>query len=123
MGPEHSDLADILNGLGHVLNKKSQYAKAEEHLLRALDICEKNTGVNPYAMADSFHNLGALYFRGLGKNEKAEEYFKRALELEEEVYGEGSEELKETIGDYADLLRALGRDDEAEALESRSKKN
>lgn len=123
LGPEHSDLADILNGLGHVLNKKLQYAKAEEHLLRALDICEKNPGVNPYAMADSLHNLGALYFRGLGENEKAEVYFKRALALEEEVYGEDSEEMKETIGDYADLLRVLGRTDEAEALESQNKKN
>jgi tetratricopeptide (TPR) repeat protein len=100
-----------------------QYAKAEELLLRALDICEKNPGVNPYALADSLHNLGAVYFRGLEENKKAEAYFKRALEIEEEVYGKDSEEMKETIGDYAELLRALGRAEEAKALESQNKKN
>jgi tetratricopeptide (TPR) repeat protein len=122
LGSEHSELADILNGLGHVLNKMRQYAKAEKHFLSALDICEKNPGVNPYALATVLHNLGAVYFRGLGENEKAEAYFKRAIEIGKEVYGEDSEEIKETIGDYADLLRALGREDEAVQLESRMKK-
>ena len=116
-GPEHSDLADILNGLGHVLDKMRQFPGAEKYFLRALDICEKNPGVNPYALADALHNLGAVYFRGLGANEKAEGYFKRALEIEKEVYGEDSEEMKETIENYAELLRVLGREEEAETLE------
>ncbi|MGD8537776.1 MAG: serine/threonine-protein kinase [Candidatus Aminicenantes bacterium] len=122
-GLKHPNLAEILNGLGHVLNKMHQYGRAEKHLLRALDICEKNPGSNPYALADSLHNLGALYFRGLGEKEKAEDYYKRALELEEEVYGKDSREIKETIGDYADLLRELGRADEAKTLESRGQQN
>jgi tetratricopeptide (TPR) repeat protein len=122
LGPEHSELADVLNGLGHVLGKKLQYADAEKHFLRALDICEKNPGQNPYALADALHNLGSVYFRGLDENVKAEAYFKRALELEKEVFGEGSVEMMETIENYAELLRVLGRDAEAEALESRYKK-
>ncbi len=123
LGSEHSELADILNGLGHVLNLNLQYTKAEVHFLRALEICEKNPGANPYALATALHNLGAVYFRGLRENEKSEMYYKRAIEIGKEVYGEHSEEMKETIGDYAELLRALGRADEAEALESRHKKN
>lgn len=123
MGSEYSKLTGPLNGLGHIYDKWAQYEKAEQYFLRALNICEKNPGVDPYSMADSLHNLGALYFRGLGENEKAEVYFKRALELEKEIYGADSNEMKETIGDYADLLRVLGRADEAEALESRNKKN
>ena len=123
LGPEHSDLADILTGLGHVLNKQQQYAKAEVHFLRALDICEKNPGANPYALATVLHNLGAVYFRGLGENEKAEAYYKRAIEFGMDAFGEDSEEMKETVGDYAELLRALGRAAEAEALESKHKKD
>jgi tetratricopeptide (TPR) repeat protein len=74
-------------------------------------------------MATVLHNLGAVYFRGLGENEKAEGYYKRAIELGKDAYGEDSEEMKETVGDYAELLRALGRADEAEALESKHKKD
>jgi serine/threonine protein kinase/tetratricopeptide (TPR) repeat protein len=123
LGPEHSDLAGLLNGLGHVLDKMSQFTEAEKYFLRALDICEKNPDTNPYALADALHNLGSVYFRGLGENEKAEAYFKRALETEKEVYGEDSEEMRETIENYSELLRVLGRADEAEALESQHKKN
>jgi tetratricopeptide (TPR) repeat protein len=119
LGPGHSDLADILIGLGHVLDKKSQYAKAEEHFLRALDICEKNPEANLYAKANSLHNLGVVNFRGLSRYEKAESFFKRALVLQEKVYGPDSEEIKETIREYADLLRVLDREKEAEALEKR----
>ena len=121
LGPEHIDLVDVLNGLGHVLNKKSQYTQAEEHLLRALDICKKNPGVSPYAQATNLHNLGSLNFRGLSRHEKAESFFKQALVLQEKVYGPDSEEIKETIMEYADLLRVLGREKEAEALEKELK--
>jgi len=123
LGSEHPKLCKILNGLGHIYDKWAQYDKAEQFFLRALDICKKNPEADPYSEADSLHNLGVLYFRGLGKNEKAEAYFKQALALEEEVYGEDSEEMKGTVREYADLLRMLGRDDEAEALESLNKEN
>jgi serine/threonine protein kinase/tetratricopeptide (TPR) repeat protein len=121
MGSEYYKLSRILNGLGHIYDRLAQYGEAEQYFLRALNICEKNPGKDPYVLADSLHNLGTLYFRGLGENEKAEEYFKRALELEKEVYGVDSDETKETIKDYADLLRLLGRPDEAEKLESPGK--
>lgn len=123
LGSEHPKLSKILNGLGLIYDKWAQYDKAEQFFLRALDICKKNPEADPYSEADSLHNLGVLYFRGLGKNEKAETYFKQALALEEEVYGEDSEEMKGTVREYADLLRMLGRDDEAEALESLNKEN
>jgi serine/threonine protein kinase/tetratricopeptide (TPR) repeat protein len=123
MGSEYSKLSRVLNGLGHIYDKWAQYEKAEQYFLRALDICEKNPGADAYARADSLHNLGALYFRGLGENEKAEAYFKEALEFETEVYGAESKERKETLTEYAELLRMLGRSDEAKALESRNKEN
>ena len=123
LGSEHPKLSKILNGLGHIYDKWAQYDKAEQFFLRALDICKKNPEADPYSEADSLHNLGVLYFRGLGENEKAEAYFKQALALEKEVYGEDSEEMKDTVREYADLLRMLGRDDEAEALESLNKEN
>jgi len=121
LGPEHSDLADILIGLGHVLDKKLQFAKAEEYLMRVLDICEKNPEANQDAKATSLHNLGLINFRGLSRYEKAESFFKQALVLQEKVYGPDSEEIKETIMEYADLLRVLDREKEAEALEKKLK--
>lgn len=123
MGLEYYKLSRTLNSLGHIYDRWAQYEKAEQYFLRALKICEKNPGKDQYILADTFHNLGAIYFRGLGENEKAEGYFKRALELAIEVYGADSDETKETIKDYADLLRLLGRVDEAEKLESSAKDN
>lgn len=123
LGLDHTELVDVLIGLGHVQDKMEQFAKAEKQFLRALDICEKNPDANPYALADILHNLGAVYFHGLGENEKAEGYFKRAMERGIEAYGENSEEIKETIEDFAELLRAMGKADEADALESRIEKN
>ena len=123
MGLEYYKLSRTLNGLGHIYNTWARFEEAEQYFLRALTICEKNPGKDPYILADTLHNLGELYFLGLGKHEKAEAYFKRALALEKEVYGAGSDETKETINDYAGLLRLLGRADEAVKLESEDKKD
>jgi serine/threonine protein kinase/tetratricopeptide (TPR) repeat protein len=123
MGLEYYKLSRTLNGLGHIYNKWARFEEAEQYFLRALTICEKNPGKDPYILADTLHNLGELYFLGLGEHEKAEAYFKRALALEKEVYGADSDETKETIKDYAGLLRLLGRADEAVKLESEGKKD
>jgi serine/threonine protein kinase/Tfp pilus assembly protein PilF len=117
LGQEHPELASVLNGLGHVCDKKGQYDEAEQYFLRALNICEKNPNSNPEAKADSLHNLGVLYFHGLGLFEKAESFFKRALSFQEEIYGPESPQFAETVKEYSDLLRKLGRPNEAEALE------
>jgi len=116
-------VALVLQSLGHISNKWALYEEAEGYFLRALKICEKNPGKDPYILADTLHNLGALYFRGFSENEKAENYFKRALELEEDVYGAESDEMKETVKDYAALLRLIGRTEDAAKLESQDKKN
>jgi serine/threonine protein kinase/tetratricopeptide (TPR) repeat protein len=123
MGPEYYKLSRTLNGLGHIYNTWARVEEAEQHFLRALTICEKNPGKDPYILADTLHNLGEVYFLGLDEYEKAEAYFKRALELEKEVYGADSDETKETINDYAGLLRLMGRVDEAAKLESEGKKD
>jgi serine/threonine protein kinase/tetratricopeptide (TPR) repeat protein len=117
LGPEHIDLVDALNGLGHVLNKRLKYTQAEEYLLRGLEICEKNPDADPNANATCLHNLGALNFYGLRRYDIAEGFFKRALALEKKIYAPDNEDLRETIKEYAALLRFLNREKEAEALE------
>ena len=116
LGSEHIDLVDALNGLGHVLNKRLKYTQAEEYLLRALEICEKNPGANPFAHETCLHNLGSLNFHGLRRYDIAETFFKQALALQG-GYAPDSEESRGTIKEYAALLRVLGREEEAEALE------
>ena len=47
----------------------------------------------------------------------AETFFKKALALSEKVYAPDSAEYRETVKEYAALLRVLGREKEAEVLE------
>ncbi len=57
--------------------------------------------------------------RDEGKWTEAEALYQHALEIRQRVFGSESGQVMETLGDYAAMLRAQGRDDEAARLEER----
>jgi serine/threonine-protein kinase len=121
VGPDHYRVAETLQGLGHVYEQMGRHEEAEKLFLQGLAICEKNEQANPKIKADLLHNLGYLYHMHFKRYEEAEDYYKQAYELGEAAYGGISEEVKETIKHYSELLRTLGREVEAETLEERLK--
>jgi serine/threonine protein kinase/Tfp pilus assembly protein PilF len=121
VGREHIKIAEYLSALGQLYFETARYDEAEQHLKRGLAICEKDEKPDLEVKARILSNLGYLYFRGLGRYEDAELYFKKALKIIEEDLDKYFSEAKETMKEYADLLRRLGREEEAADLEVRIK--
>jgi serine/threonine protein kinase/Tfp pilus assembly protein PilF len=116
-GPEHSELAAPLIGLGSALAEQGHPEEAEKTLLRALAIGEKNADLDREIFADGLFLLAKFYHRKLVRPKQAEQFYKRALEVQEKATGAGSKEVKSIIAPYAELLRSLGRAEEAEKIE------
>jgi len=121
VGPEDSEIAENLSGLGELYFETDRYDEAEQHLKRGLAICDKEEKPDLEVKAGILSNLGCLYFRGLGRYEDAESYFKKALKIIEEDLDMHFSEAEETVKEYTDLLRKLGREEEAADLEVRIK--
>jgi serine/threonine protein kinase/Tfp pilus assembly protein PilF len=121
VGPYDFEIAENLKHLGELYFETGRYEEAEQHLVRGLEICEKAEIPDLELKTGILSNLGHLYFRGLKRYEEAEPYFKKAMKIIDEdldIYYSGFEI---TVKEYADLLRKLGREDEAANLEKRIK--
>jgi serine/threonine protein kinase/Tfp pilus assembly protein PilF len=115
-------LARLLSNLGYTLAMLEKYQESEQILKRALAECDKDTTISQETRATCLVSLGSLYYRHLNRLQEAEEYYKQALTIQETTLGDTSPETQETIREYAELLRALGRIEAASALEKRLSK-
>jgi len=120
-GPNHINVVEILVPLGRIRAEKGQPKDAEQLLRRALDICEKDSSPDPRTKGDTLFNLAYLYHHYLNRLVEAESLYDKALSIQEKGFGQESREVKETLKEYANLLRKLGRKEEATKLESRIK--
>jgi Tetratricopeptide repeat len=68
--------------------------------------------------ATNLTNLALLYDNQQRYND-AEPLYRRAISIREKVFGSGHPDRTFSIRSYVALLRKLGRDDEAQTLESR----
>lgn len=94
--------------------RHKNFDKAEEQLSRRLEL----VGQAKYKMSSELigttTQLGTV-FAGQGKNDKAEKYFKDAIQL-----GEKEKEVSgSTVSAYADFLKKTGRVTEADALKKK----
>jgi|SRR5829696_6824816 len=60
LGPDHLDVASILNGLGVIHKYQGRYAEAEPLYRRALGIVDAVLGHDHLEAAGLYHNLGGL---------------------------------------------------------------
>jgi tetratricopeptide (TPR) repeat protein len=125
LGPNHRDVAVVLNDLGVLLQSCKRLAEAEPLLERALGIWQTATGEMHPWFASGLNNL-ALVYMGLGRPREAEERFKKALQIGTAVLPPNHPHLASYMTSYAQLLRHLGRKDEAKRMEQaalRSREN
>jgi tetratricopeptide (TPR) repeat protein len=115
-GENHADVAATLNNLGVLHRMYGQYAEAEPLLSRALAIKEKLLGPDHPDVALSVANLGQLWV-AQGQPEKAEPYYRRALMIRQKALGASHPEVAKSLEDLANVLRKLGRNKEAVALD------
>jgi tetratricopeptide (TPR) repeat protein len=94
-------------------------ARAEELYRTVLDHCQSALGPNSIETARALNELAHLYFYQ-GKLQESSVYYKQALVSTEGAVGQDSPLLAACLQDYARVLRGLGQNSEASALEGRA---
>ncbi len=84
-----------------------------------LQIREKALGAEHPDVAQSLNNLAILH-SAQGEYAAAAPLFERALRILEKTVGAEHPDFAGTLESYSRLLRKLGRDDEAAAMEARA---
>ena len=118
-GPDHPDVAAILNNLGVLHRMHGQYPEAEHYLERALAIKEGAHGPSHPDVALTVTNLAQLHV-AKGEYETAAPLYERALVIYEASYGPNDLRVAASLDRYVLLLRKMHRGDEANRLEQRA---
>ncbi len=114
------EAAQLLNQLAYYLRERARYLEAEAFYRRALMIREEVLGVDHLDTAQSYYNLGRLYF-DQGKHAPAEEHYQRSLEIRERVLSPEHPDVARCLNSLALLYWQWGeRDGEAKRLYQRA---
>lgn len=124
-GPNHPDVALVLNNLAALYAAQDNYAAAQPLLERALAIREAAFGPAHALTAQSLSNL-ALLHAAQGNAAAAEPLYQSAVSILEAApappEGGGNRgDLDRVLDNYAALLHDTGRDAEADELEARAR--
>lgn len=117
LGTDHPDTAASLNNLAGLYYYQGKYELAEPLLKRALAIYEHQLGNDHPDTTNSLNNLAALYYYQ-AKYELAEPLLKRALVIREQQLGLQHISTLRIRKNYAILLKVMGREHEADTLET-----
>lgn len=117
LGAEHPDVAISLNNAAVLSIKLRKYEQAEVLLLRALTIQEQQLGIKHFDTEWCLSNLTRLY-RHYGSFEQKVAFFRRVLAIQEQQLGITHPDTQATRKIFAAGLRKVGRDAEADAIET-----
>ncbi len=117
-GETHALTARSLFLHGESLRAAGRAADAALELTQALSIQRSTLGAHP-ATALTLHELGLASF-DQGRPEAAESLLQESLLIRRRVYGEAHVEVASSWSDLADVLRGLGRLEEARDYGSRA---
>jgi tetratricopeptide (TPR) repeat protein len=107
--------AAVLCMLGDSYRLMKNYTAAEGPLKRCADIRESDGGMQNADLADAMYSL-AMTYAGEGKYGMAEPRFKLTEKIRESTLGLTSPLLARTMEDHASVLKAMGRNKEADQL-------
>jgi tetratricopeptide (TPR) repeat protein len=113
-GPAHPDVATALNNLALLLKATNRLDEAEPLMRRALAIDEQSFGSDHPNFARDLNNL-ALLLQETNRLVEAEPLLRRALGLFlgfTRRTGHEHPHLRTALGNYASILKALGRSEE-----------
>jgi tetratricopeptide (TPR) repeat protein/transcriptional regulator with XRE-family HTH domain len=114
------EAANLLNQLAYYLRERARYLEAEAFYKRALLIRTQVLGADHLDTAQSYYNLGRLYF-DQGKHAPAEAHYQRAWEIRERLLGPRHPDVACCLNSLALLYWQWGeRDEEAERLYQRA---
>jgi tetratricopeptide (TPR) repeat protein len=110
-GPKHPNVATCLNNLATLLQATNRLQEAEPLILEALAIDEVRYGPEHPNVATDLNNLGQL-LKATNRLEEAEPLMRRGLEILvafTRTTRHRHPHLQAGVGNYIELLRALGR--------------
>jgi tetratricopeptide (TPR) repeat protein len=113
----HPLTAASLNNLALLYQNQGKYTQAESLLQQALTIREQALGPTHHNTALSVWCL-AFGYRQQQEYEKAEPLYRRAYSIYEQVLGSEHPDMQNLRQQYVSLLRAMGREGDARALEA-----
>lgn len=115
--PDHPETAKHLGNLGAAEMQRGDLAEARVHLTRSLDIWASHDAPHPTYAPGAMMNLGVVEMTE-GNHEQAIALFEKAIAIQEAALGAADPRLANSRRRYAGVLRQLGREAEAKAVES-----
>jgi len=115
LGPEHPEVARVLNYLAILYWSQGRYTEAEPRYLLALRIREQVQGSDHLDVAASLNNLALLYW-SQGRYTEAEPLYLRMLHIREQAQGSDHLDVATSLNNLASLYLDQGRYTEAEPL-------
>ena len=106
LGADAPLVARTWNNLSHVMRASGKYDEAQDALLHAISIYEKDPGENAFDLAISYHNLGGLQNEA-GRPKEALPSLQRSLELKRQINGPRSAQLVSTLLEMSAARRGL----------------
>jgi serine/threonine protein kinase/tetratricopeptide (TPR) repeat protein len=107
LGPDHPDVARMLNGLGGVHWSQGNWEQALATQVRALEIVERAFGHEHPEVARSLTNKGLVLGR-LGKHQEALDVQQRALQIREAALGPDHVDVATTLNAIGSSLMLQG---------------
>ena len=117
-GELHIATAGLYLNMGELEMKRGELLVAEAHLTRALALAEGSIDTEHPLTAMVLQDLVDVW-EGSGRLSDAELALSRAIVIQEALFGPSSSQVVELQRRRVDLLRRLGRVDEARTLETR----
>ncbi len=121
VGADQFRAAEALWGLARCGRLKGEHEEALKHLARAEDLCEKEGESDKVLWGLVLAERAWYLFHKDGNFGEAEIRYKKALELIATQLADSSLDIRDVSREYAALLRAAGRTDEARALEKKTR--
>ncbi len=119
LGPEHPQIATLLNRLAAIFEEQAEAQQAEPLYIRALRISEQALGPEHVELAYPLVNLASFYF-DQGKYSQAEPLYQRALHIFEQTLGAEHAMVAYPLNGLADLYLEQGHHDRAELFFERA---
>ena len=111
-GPDHTNVASVVNNLGGLLEDLGDLAGAKKQYKRALAIWEKKFGIDHPNVAGAANNLGMVLQRQ-GDLAGAKTHYERALAISTKHFGEDHPNTAPALNSLGLVLKEMGKYKEA----------